>query len=101
MPSLQTRNGWFHLLFRYQGRQYSQALKTGVRREAEALRGSVDRLLIRIHNHELAPPAADVDVVAYLLAGGRVPETPAPVPVPALTLTEFTDRYGQAHANGA
>ncbi len=99
MASLQERNGWFHLLFRYQGRQYSHALKTQDRREAEGLRGSVDRLLMRLHNHELAPPPADVDLAVFLLAGGKVPETPALVPV--LTLKELADGYGQAHANGA
>jgi hypothetical protein len=40
-----------------------------------------------------------VDLAAFLLAGGRVPETPAPSQV--LTLKELAERYRQAHANGA
>jgi hypothetical protein len=69
MASLQQRRGWFHLLFRYQGRQYSHALKTKNRREAEGLRGSVDRLLVRIHNGEFPPPPASVEIAEYLLGG--------------------------------
>ena len=45
MANLQERKGWFHLQFRYQGRQYSQSLDTQERKEAEAIRGSVDRAL--------------------------------------------------------
>jgi hypothetical protein len=36
MASVHTRNGWYHLSFRHHGRQYSHALKTKDRREAEA-----------------------------------------------------------------
>ena len=39
MANLQERNGWFHLQFRYQGRQYSHALDTQERKEAEATTG--------------------------------------------------------------
>lgn len=56
MASVHARAGWFHLLFRYQGRQYSHALKTKDRREAEAHRGTVDRLLIRLRKGEVPPP---------------------------------------------
>ncbi|QEL14848.1 tyrosine-type recombinase/integrase [Limnoglobus roseus] len=100
MASLQQRQGWFHLLFRYRGKQHSHALKTKDRREAEALRGTVDRLLIRIRNQEFPAPPAHADVAAYLLAGGKVPVRVEPAAV-AVTLKDLADRYLAAHANGA
>lgn len=99
MASLQQRRGWFHLLFRYGGTQHSHALKTKDRRAAEALRGSVDRLLVRIRNQEFPHPPAGADVAAYLLAGGKVPDRTEVAP--AVTLKELADRYIAAHANGA
>ena len=67
MASLQVRNGWFHLHFRYDGKQYSHALRTKDRREAEALRGSVDSVLLRLQNRELDSPPARVDLHAFLI----------------------------------
>ena len=100
MASLQQRSGWFHLLFRFDGRQFSHALKTRDRREADAIRGTVDRVLIRVRNKEIPPPPPDADVTAYLLAGGKVvDETRSATPV--LTLRELSDRYIQTHGNGA
>ena len=100
MASLQQRSGWFHLLFRFDGRQFSHTLKTRDRREADAIRGTVDRVLIRVRNKEIPPPPPDVDVTAYLLAGGKVvDETRSTTPL--LTLRELSDRYIQTHGNGA
>ena len=102
MASVQQRAGWFHLLFRYRGRQYSHALKTKDRREAEAHRGTVDRLLIRLRNRELPPPPADAHLPTFLLAGGRQAADPTPVLVDRpLTLAGLRDRYLATHANGA
>jgi integrase len=100
MASLQQRSGWFHLLYRYDGRQYSHALKTRDRREADAIRGSVDRVLIRVRNQEIPPPPPDADVTAYLLAGGKVVDETRPA-TPVLTLRDLSDRYIQTHGNGA
>jgi integrase len=105
MASLQERNGWFHLLFRYQDRQYSYALKTRDRREADAMRGSVDRSLIRIRHGELLPPPDGADVALYLLSGGKSPE-PAPGAPPAavsgsFSLRRLKESYCSAHENGA
>lgn len=100
MASLQVRNGWFHLHFRYEGKQYSHALRTKDRREAEALRGSVDRVLLRLQNHELDAPPATVDLPAFLLSGGKLAEDAKPKAV-ALTLVELRDRFIQTHGNGA
>jgi hypothetical protein len=50
MASLRERGGWFQLIFRYQDRQFTHALKTQSAREAEAQRGVVERVLIRIRN---------------------------------------------------
>ena len=77
MASLRERNGWFQILFRYQGRQYTHALKTQELREAEAMRGILDRVLIRIRNQEVPPVPDGVDVAEYLLGGGKVPEAPS------------------------
>ena len=100
MASLQQRSGWFHLHFRYQGRQYSHALKTKDRREAEAHRGTVDRLLIRIRNKEIPPPPSDADLPAFLLSAGK--QVPDSTPTPkSLTLSGLRDRYLETHANGA
>lgn len=100
MASLQQRAGWFHLLFRYRGRQYSHALKTKDRRQAEAYRGTADRVLLRLRNREVAPPAADADLPAFLLTGGTVVASYPPAAA-ALTLGELRDRYVGTHANGA
>ncbi len=103
MASVQDRGGWFHLLFRYRGRQYSHALKTRDRREAEAHRGTVDRLLIRLRNREVPPPPADAHLPTYLLAGGRhvAAEASHPQAAPPLTLAGLRDKYLTTHANGA
>ena len=100
MASLQQRSGWFHLHFRYQGRQHSHALKTKDRREAEAHRGTVDRLLIRIRNKELPPPPADADIPTFLLSAGKIADDPTPVLKP-LTLGNLRDRYLRTRANGS
>jgi len=100
MASLQQRRGWFHLQFRYQGRQYSHALKTKDRREAEAHRGTVDRLLIRIRNKEMPPPPVDADIPAFLLSAGKIADDPTPVLKP-ITLGDLRDRYLRTHANGS
>ena len=100
MASLQQRSGWFHLHFRYQGQQYSHALKTKDRREAEAHRGTVDRLLIRIRNKEMPPPPADADIPTFLLSAGKVVDDPAPILKPII-LGDLRDRYLRTHANGS
>lgn len=100
MASLRERNGWFQILFRYQGRQFTHALKTQVPREAEAMRGTIDRVLIRIRNQEVPPVPDGVDVADYLLNGGKVPEPPVAVEKP-LTLKELAESYKAAHKNGA
>ena len=100
MASLQQRSGWFHLQFRYQGRQYSHALKTKDRREAEAHRGTDDRLLIRIRNKEMPPPPVDADIPAFLLSAGKIADDPTPVLKP-ITLGDLRDRYLRTHANGS
>jgi hypothetical protein len=100
MASLHKRNGWYQLHFRYQGKQYSHALKTKDRREAEAHRGTADRILIRIRNNELAPPPPTVDLPAFLLSAGKLVEKAATV-VKTLTLNDLRDRYIETHGNGA
>jgi integrase len=100
MASLHQREGWFQLHFRHRGRQYSRALKTKDRREAETVRGSVDRILLRLELGELAEPPSDTDFVTWLLTGGRRIEEPKPVK-PLLTLGGLRDRYMQTHSNGA
>ena len=100
MASLQLRSGWFHLQFRYQGRQYSHALKTKDRREAEAHRGTVDRFLIRIRNKELPPPPPEADLATFLLSGGKFLSDATPTPL-WVTLVNLRDSYLKTHANGA
>lgn len=100
MASIQQRGEWFHLHFRFAGKQYTHALKTKNRREAEAHRGTVDRLLIRIRNNEIPPPPPDSDLPAFLLSAGKViPDSTKVSSV--LTLTDLRDRYLQTHGNGA
>lgn len=100
MASIQQRGEWFHLYFRYAGKQYTHALKTKDRREAEAHRGTVDRLLIRIRNNEIPPPPLDADLPAFLLSAGQAATTATAI-APALTLNELRDKYVQTHGNGA
>ncbi len=99
MATLQQRSGRFHLHFRYQGRQYSHALQTKDRREAEAHRGTVDRLLIRIRNKEMPPPPVDADLPTFLLSAGKIVDNAAPI-LGTLTLVDLRDRYLRTHANG-
>jgi hypothetical protein len=99
MASLRERNGWFQILFRYQGKQFTHALKTQVLREAEAMRGTMDRVLIRIKNQEVPPVPEGVDVADYLLNGGKVPEPPAPVEKP-LSLKAWPSATGQLTRTG-
>jgi len=100
MASLQVRSGWFHLLFRYEGKQFSHALKTKERREAEALRGTVDRALMRIRHRELDAPPPHVDLPTFLLSGGKL-EDELKLSVAALTLLELRDRFLSTHGHGA
>jgi len=100
MASIQQRGEWYHLHFRYAGRQYTHALKTKDRREAEAHRGTVDRLLIRIRNNEIPSPPEDADLPAFLLSAGKVSSDSTPVSK-VLTLNDLRDRYLQTHGNGA
>jgi len=98
MASLQQRSGWFHLHFRYAGKQFTHALKTKERREAEAQRGTVDRYLIRIRNQEVPPPPPDADLPAFLLSGGKIAVDTTPISQ-TMTLAELRDRYLQTNAN--
>src|SRR5438309_1507861 len=100
MASLRERGGWFQLVFRFHGRQFCHSLKTQNQREAEAMRGTVDRVLIRISNHEIPPPPPDADLTDYLLAGGKVVEPAKPAETP-LALKDLAERYTAAHENGA
>jgi hypothetical protein len=88
MASLHVREGWFQLHFRHEGRQYSRALKTRDRREAEAIRGSVDRMLLRLQLGELAGPPAGTDLTTWLLTGGQRTDDAKPAK-PPLTLGEL------------
>jgi hypothetical protein len=94
MALLRERGGWFQLTFRYQGRQLTHALKTRSACEAEAQRGIVERVLIRIRNRDIPPVPPDADVADYLPAGGKVPEPSKP-----LTLKELAVRYAETHGN--
>jgi hypothetical protein len=91
MANLQERRGWFHLQFCYQSRQYRHAFDTQVLKEAEAIRGTVDRVLIRIKNRKLPGSGPNDDVVKFFMVGGKPVEAPVPVKVP-LTAQDLRDQ---------
>ena len=98
MATLEFRNGWYRLLFRFRGARFAHSLHTRDRRTAEALRGTVDRTILLIQQRLLAVPD-DADIKEFIVSGGVQIAAPATAAKAAVgdgdgqTLGKIRDRY--------
>jgi integrase len=100
MASLEKRSNFFRVVFMYQGRRYSYSLGTGNRLDAEALRGGIEKTLMRIEQNLLKVPAG-LDIVTFVKNDGQVVEPVSSTDSALVTLREFCDQYLDAHSSGA
>ena len=80
MPSLEQRNGTYHINFRLNGRRFRRSLRTTNARTAQASAARLEDNLRRVELGALDLPD-EVDVVAFLLSDGRTqrkPKQPGP-----------------------
>ncbi len=70
MPSLDRRNGTYHINFRLNGRRFRRSLRTANDRSAQASMARLEDNLTRVELGTLELPD-DVDVAAFLLSDGR------------------------------
>ena len=90
MASLEKRNHSFRVVFMYGGKRYSYSLKTDRREEAEALRGGVEKTLMRLGQNLLQLPVG-ADIIAFVQGDGALPETPQPAE--RTTLAALCEQY--------
>ena len=90
MASLELRNQTYRVVFMFRGRKYGYSLDTGDRTTAEALRGGVEKTLIR-GEQNLLPFPEGADVVEFVKHDGRLPakEEEAAAPPAPLTLAQL------------
>lgn len=100
MASLEKRSNLYRVVFMFGGRRYSYSLGTGNRLEAEALRGGVEKTLMRIEQNLLKVPAG-ADIVSFIKNDGQVVEPVAVSDAPTITYRQFCDAYLQAIGSGA
>ena len=84
------RTGTFKLALRLNDRKIKRSLQTNDRREAESIRGTVEQTLQAIERGWTTVPDG-VDMVDFLISGGRVPIKPAVQKT--LTLAELFQAY--------
>ena len=80
MPSLEQRNGTYHINFRLNGRRFRRSLRTTNAQTAQASVARLEDNLRRVELGTLELPD-DVDVVTFLLSDGRrqrKPKQPGP-----------------------
>lgn len=80
MATLSTKNGTFHIRFRWAGRHYRRTLRTRDPREAEALLYSIKNTLCRLNLGQLIVPAG-VQAADFIASGGSL-TTPQPAGSP-------------------
>lgn len=111
MATLEFRNGWYRLLFRFAGQRFTHSLHTQDERIAEALRGTVDRTILLIQQRLLTVPA-NANLKEFIISGGsQVAPTHATIPSTSgveerdkqnkQTLGAIRDRYRDTLAIGA
>lgn len=98
MATVERRGKRFRVIFYHGGRRYAASIKTECEKEADAIAGSVERTLMHLEQGVVTLPEG-VDLVCFVLSGGRTSEKPKPPPV--RTLTELHDRYIHALGLGA
>lgn len=113
MATLEQRGSWFRVIFRFNGKRYAQTLNTTNPRDANSLKGGIEKTIMLLQQHVLKVPDA-VDPLTFIMAGGELPP-PAPEPKPEekpperesevksypadiRTLKQLCDRYTQTLA---
>jgi hypothetical protein len=103
MAFVEQRGKRHRIIFRFAGRRYTHTLNTTNRKDADALKGGIERTLMLLEQKVLHVPDG-VDIVTYVLSNGAI-KTPecgqrseAPEPV---TFQQLRQRYLDTHANGA
>jgi integrase len=76
MPSLEQRNGTYHINFRLNGRRFRRSLRTANERSAQASMARLEDNLRRVELGTLELPD-DVDIATFLLSDGRTRKKPA------------------------
>ena len=76
----------------YQGRRYGYSLGTGNRLDAEALRGGIEKTLMRIEQN-LLKVLTGLDIVTFVKNDGQVVEPVSSTDSALVTLREFCDQY--------
>ena len=99
MASLEKRKQTYRIVFMHGGKRYSFSLKTGDCREAEALAGGVEKVLMRIEQKLLKVPPG-VDIVTFVQNDGQIEEAPPPAEAEPVTFSQFRDRYLATHEGG-
>jgi integrase len=99
MASLELRNHTYRAVFMFRGHKYGYSLDTGDRNTAEALRGGIEKTLMRVEQN-LLPFPEGADIVAFVKLDGRLPEKEAAAPTP-LSLSQLMEKYLDAHRVGA
>ncbi|MHB1423789.1 MAG: tyrosine-type recombinase/integrase [Gemmataceae bacterium] len=100
MASLELRNQTYRVVFMFRGRKYGYSLSTGDRNTAEALRGGVEKTLMRVEQN-LLPFLEGADIIEFLKHDGRPPEEHAPDPQAPLTLAQLNEKYLETYKQGA
>jgi hypothetical protein len=100
MASLELRNQTYRVVFMFRGRKYGYSLDTGDRVTAEALRGGVEKTLMRVEQN-LLPFPEGADVVEFVKHDGRLPEKKAAAPPAPLNLTQLMEKYLEAYRIGS
>lgn len=98
MATVERRGERYRLIFYYAGRRYAASLKTTKERDADSIAGTVEDTLSLLQRGVLTLPPG-VDLVTFVLSGGRCEEKPKPPPI--RTLSELKDRYLQAVGQGS
>lgn len=100
MASLELRNHTYRVVFMFRGHKYGYSLDTGNRDTAEALRGGVEKTLMRVQQN-LLPFPDDSDIVEFVKQDGRLPEKKVAASPTPLSLTQLMEKYLDAHRIGA
>ncbi len=83
-------SGQYHLRFRFEGQSYRRSLKTGNRREAEAVLARAEETMLLIRRGRIEVPE-QADIVEFLLSDGK--NVQPPQIQHALTLPKLFDNY--------
>lgn len=100
MASLEKRGQSYRIVFRYDGKKYSQSLNTSEQTAANADLARLEDSLRRIDLGTLEPPNACDDLLLYLLTGGQKSSKQTAEPVSTITLKNLFERYFEALPEG-